>query len=61
MKSEWRVASNYVCGEIIYQVYRMLDIHAIDHSGNRQYAKGLFETEAAAQVLADELNAKEKA
>ena len=61
MKSEWRVASNHVCGEIIYQVYRLLDIHAVDHSGNRQYVEGLFSTEKTAQLLADGLNAKEKA
>lgn len=37
MKSEWRVTSNYVCGGLVYNVYRLRDLDEIDHSGNREY------------------------
>lgn len=37
MKSKWKVTSQYVGGEKIYQVYRLRDINAVDHSGNREY------------------------
>ncbi len=37
MKSEWKVTSQYVGEEKIYQVYRLRDINAVDHSGNREY------------------------
>lgn len=36
MKSEWRVTCNYICGDLIYDVYRLRDCDAIDHSGNRE-------------------------
>lgn len=36
MKSEWRVSCNYVCGDRFYNVYRLRDRDAIDHSGNRE-------------------------
>ena len=36
MKSEWRVPCNYVCGDRFYNVYRLRDRDAIDHSGNRE-------------------------
>lgn len=34
MKSEWRVACNYLCGGLVYNVYRLRDLDEIDHSGN---------------------------
>lgn len=37
MKSEWRVTCNYICGDLIYDVYRLRDRDATDHSGNREY------------------------
>ena len=60
MKSEWKVASNYFGGDKpFYQVYRKIDVDAkIDHSGNREYAKGVFADKVAAQAFADDLNAK---
>lgn len=38
MKSEWRVTNNYFGGgEWFYDVYRLRDRKAVDHSGNREY------------------------
>lgn len=37
MKSEWRVTCNYICGGLVYNVYRLRDLDEIDHSGNREY------------------------
>lgn len=62
MKSEWKVASNYFGGDKpFYQVYRKIDAEAkIDHSGNREYAKGVFADKVAAQAFADDLNARDR-
>ena len=38
MKSEWRVTCNYICGGLVYNVYRLRDLDEIDHSGNRDAA-----------------------
>lgn len=37
MKSEWRVTCNYICGGLVYNVYRLRDRTNVDHSGNREY------------------------
>lgn len=55
MKSEWKVTSQYVGGEKIYQVYRLRDIDAVDHSGNREYVPKFItndEKEAEAMAIA---------
>jgi len=57
--SEWKVASQYLNGRYIFQVYRHRNVNAVDHSGNREYKDELFDDEAAAQAFADELNAQE--
>ena len=56
MKSEWKVSSMYLCGKKVYQVYRIKDMRAVDHSGNRGYAGGLLHDEREAVVLAEKLN-----
>lgn len=56
MIGEWSVTSRIIDGEEIFQVYRLLNVNGIDHSGNRDYCGGLFSDEAAAQEFADELN-----
>lgn len=56
MTSDWRVSSQYINSEKIYQVYRLRNVNGIDHSGNREYCGGIFTDEAAAQAFADELN-----
>ncbi len=59
MKSEWRVTSNNINGQKMYGVYRLLDINAVDHSGNREMSGGYVDNREDAQVVADALNAKE--
>lgn len=56
MKSEWRVYASPIAGSIFYGVYRLRDINAADHSGNREVRRGLFETRDEAERLADMLN-----
>ena len=56
MKSEWRVTSQYRDGKQIFQVYRLRDVNAVDHSGNREYSGGIFDNDDDAEKLADELN-----
>lgn len=60
MKSAWKISSQYLCGRKVYQVYRIKDVNAVDHSGNREYAGKLTDDEAAALALAEQLN-KERA
>lgn len=59
MKSKWKVSSQYIAGEAIYQVYRQRDVSKVDHSGNREYYGRIFETARAAREFADELNEKQ--
>ena len=56
MKSEWRVSSNIINGEKKYIVYRIRDIHEVDHSGNREYAGEYVSDKNTALELADSLN-----
>ena len=56
MKSEWRVAHIYAGGYSDYQVYRLRDVNAVDHSGNREYRGGCFDHKEDAESYADELN-----
>lgn len=47
MKSEWRVTTNYIAtdnGRVpMYGIYRLRDVDAIDHSGNREETGRLYE------------------
>ena len=56
MKSEWKVLSNLLAGVMTYQVYRLKNVDAVDHSGNHENIGKLFKTEAEARALADEMN-----
>lgn len=56
MKSKWQITGQRVGNTDIYQVYRLRDINAIDHAGNREYFSGTFDNEVAAQAVADKLN-----
>ena len=60
MKSEWRVTSNYINGQKMYGVYRLLDINAVDHSGNREYHGGYTLDRNEAQAIVDGLNVLEE-
>ena len=59
MKSSWKVSSNYVCGIVVYEVVRLLDKDATDHSGNREI-NGAFDNYKDAERVAEALNAKEQ-
>lgn len=60
MKGKWKVSSNYLGGGVVYQVYRTIREGEVDHSGNREYFPGLYDTKAMAQEMADRLNAAEE-
>lgn len=59
MKSKWKVSSNPVGGKTLYQAYRIRDINAVNHSGNREYSGDWTENKAVAQAVADRLNTEE--
>lgn len=56
MKSDWRVISNRVNGDKVYQVYRLIDQQKAMHSGNMEFSGSFFETEKAAKEYAQQLN-----
>jgi hypothetical protein len=60
MKSKWKVTSNRINGQTMYGVYRMVDVNAVDHSGNREMAGGYVAYREAAQILANKLNQEEE-
>ena len=53
-----KVSSNYFNDSWHYQVYRLIDEHAVDHSGNREYRGEVFSDKLSAQAYADSLNAE---
>ena len=55
MKSKWKVASNIVGGEMLYGVYRLLDVNEVMHSGNIEI-RGYYDGKAAAKAEAERLN-----
>ena len=57
--SEWRISTNIVAGKEFYQVYRLLDVNEIDHSGNRETRGGLYDSIRDAKALARRLNTEE--
>lgn len=60
MKGEWKVTSNLINGKKMYAVYRLRDINAVDHSGNREYAGGYVNNRETAAIVAAELNRIER-
>lgn len=60
MCSEWKVTTNYVCGEKLYAVYRLRDTAEIDHSGNREFATSYMEDKQEANTIAVKLNQAER-
>lgn len=64
LKFIWSVSTNPVFDgdkcKCVYTVYRNRFTDQPDHSGNREYRGGVFETEAEAQAYADRLNAEEQ-
>ena len=61
MKGEWKVTSNPIGGKTLYGVYRLLDVNEVDHSGNREFAGNYVEDRQIAELVAEQLNDKEKA
>ena len=59
MKSEWKVTSNIIGGEKMYAVYRLKDINAVDHNGNREYAGGYTANRDKCVAIAAALNMEE--
>ena len=57
MKGRWKVASLQAGGDKMYQPYRMKDVDEPDRPDNREFY-GLYATQAAAQMTADEFNRK---
>ena len=57
-KSKWKVVSQEYCGKWIYAVYRLRDITAGDHFGNREYAVNNISNESLARRIADDLNSR---
>ena len=57
--SEWRISTNPVAGKKFYQVYRIIDVDQIDHSGNRETRGGFYESRRDAEALARRLNTEE--
>ena len=60
MKSEWRVTCNYICGGLVYNVYRLRDLDEIDHSGNRETPDKQF-FDAIENLLGRKLNPQDEA
>ena len=54
--NEWKVLSNPVGGEMIYQVYQIRNPKEPMHAGNINTSGGLFDSEEEAQKHADTLN-----
>ena len=55
--TKWRVSSNFIYGVgYQYKVFRNKYENEPDHTGNREYADGTYETEQEAQIRADMLN-----
>jgi hypothetical protein len=40
----------------MFAVYRLKDISAVDHSGNREYATGYMDEKEKAKIIAENLN-----
>ena len=57
MHGKWKVSSQFIGDEKVFQVYRLRDISKVDHSGNREYRGGIIYDQEAANVIAEGLNA----
>ena len=54
--NEWKVLSNPVGGEYVYQVYRIRNHKEPMHSGNIQLRGPVFDSQEEAQAYADAIN-----
>jgi hypothetical protein len=60
MRSKWKVSSQFIGDEKVFQVYRLKDISKVDHSGNREYAGEVIYDQNAAYAIAEGLNSGEE-
>ncbi len=56
MHGKWKVSSQFIGDERVFQVYRLRDIGKVDHSGNREYAGEIIYNQDAAYAVAKGLN-----
>ncbi len=56
MPGKWNVSMQYIDGRAEYIVYRLKNVNAVDHSGNREYFGNYTTDEAAAKAVAKKLN-----
>ena len=56
--SEWRISNTYAGGERFHQVYRLRNVNAVDHAGNRE-VYGTYQTMDEAIRICKALNAGE--
>lgn len=54
--NEWKVLSNPIGGEYVYQVYRIRNPKEPMHSGNIQTRGPVFDSQEEAQAYADAIN-----
>ena len=59
MKSKWKVSSNYINDKKMFIVFRIKNIHEVDHNGNREYYGEYMDNRAEAETIAVELNKEE--
>lgn len=60
MESEWKVKSQYIGGDYVYEVYRVIDVSKTVHSGNIECAAGSYTMDKqAALEMARKLNEEE--
>ena len=52
MKSEWRFLIRKLAGEMVYQVYRLKNMNAVDDYDNREYAGDILHNKREAMALA---------
>ena len=60
MYGKWKVSSQFISDEKVFQVYRLRDICKVDHSGNREYAGEIIYNQDAAYAVAEGLNSGEE-
>lgn len=60
MKGKWKVTSNSINGVKMYAAYRLIDVRAVDHSGNREYGSEYGESRDVIQQIVDKLNAPDR-
>ena len=53
------MSSNYINDKKMFIVFRIKNIHEVDHNGNREYYGEYMDNRAEAETIAVELNKEE--